>query len=147
MQVVEQAEKHFRQDVLAEIDLPGSSPRLRLYTALKKAFSLWKTIPLLQAFTGSDYEVLRRRIPADVIQEHMHSDFEFVEEFMQRCRAAGIMVQAPAERINGLFHTLFFASLHEDDLGQEGFSGSIDVLLQLTVAYCLNEVVIHEPGD
>ena len=57
------------------------------------------------------------------------------------------MVQTPAERINGLFRTLFFASLHEEDLGQEGFSDGIDVLLQLTAAYCLNEVVIHEPGD
>ena len=85
IKVVEQAEERFRQDVLAEIDLPGTSPRLRLYNVLKKAFTLWKTIPLLQAFTGSDYEVLRRRIPADVIQEHLHIDLMFVEEFVQRC--------------------------------------------------------------
>lgn len=52
MDVVEQAEMQFRQTVLAAVDQPGTSPHARLYGVLRCAFTLWKTIPLLQAFTA-----------------------------------------------------------------------------------------------
>ena len=38
MDVAEQAEKRFRQEVLAAIDMPGPSPRARLFSVLKKAY-------------------------------------------------------------------------------------------------------------
>ena len=39
MDVIEQAEIRFRQEVLAAVDLPGPSPRARLFAVLKKAFA------------------------------------------------------------------------------------------------------------
>ena len=68
MDVAELAEQHFRQEILAAVDLPGPSPRARLYAILKKAFSLLKTIPILQFFTGSDYDLLFRRNASRKIQ-------------------------------------------------------------------------------
>jgi AcrR family transcriptional regulator len=142
MEVVEEAEKRFRQDVLAAIDLPGPSPRVRLFAVLKKAFSLWKTIPFLQVFTRSDYELLARKVPAEIIQEHLRNDQAFIEDLVDCCLQAGIPMRANPEAINGLAHALFFFSLHEDDLGQQGFNNTSDILLELVAAYCLGEVEI-----
>jgi AcrR family transcriptional regulator len=143
MDVVEQAEKRFRQEVLAVIDMPGPSPRARLFAVLEKAFSLWKTIPFLQFFTGSDYDLLYRRVPVEKIQEHLYSDQEFVDDLVSRCKKAGIPIQAQPEQVNGLLHALFFTVLHEDDFGSENFGGAMDLLLELTAAYCLGEVRIQ----
>jgi AcrR family transcriptional regulator len=143
MDVIEQVEIRFRQEVLAVIDLPGSSPRARLFAVLKKAFNLFESIPILQFFTGSDYDLLFRRISAEKLQEHLASDRVFFEELITRCQNAGIPIRAQSDQIIGLLYPLVLAILHEDDLFRNNFSDSIDLLLDLVAAFCLGEVVIQ----
>lgn len=140
MDVIERAEQHFRQEVLATIDLPGPSPRARLLAVLKRAFSLLKTMPLLQFLTGSDYDRLFRRMPAERVQEHLASDRVFIQELITRCQNAGIPIQARIEEISGLLYALVLTILHEDDFGPAQFSGTTDLLLELVAAFCLGEV-------
>lgn len=143
MDVVEQAETRFRQEILAAVDMPGLSPRTRLFAVLKKALTLLKTIPILQFFTRSDYDLLFRRVPEEKLQEHLASDRKFFEKLITRCRQAGIPIQAPVEQISGLMYALVFTSLHEEDLGPSYLSGTIDLLLEVTAAFYLGEVVIQ----
>jgi len=143
MDVAELAERRFRQEVLAEIDLPGPSPRARLFAVLKKAFVLVKTIPILQFFTGSDYDLLFRRIPAEKLQEHLANDRMFFQELIAHCQNAGIPIRAQPEQIGGLLYPLVMSILPENDLGQDHFGGSMDLLLELIAAFCLGEVEIQ----
>ena len=143
MDVAEMAERRFRVEILAAIDLPGPSPRARLIAVLKKAFNLLKTIPILQFFTRTDYDLLFRRMPAEKLQEHLASDRMFLEELVARCQQAGIPIQATTEQVSSLLYALFMTSLHEDDFGPNNFIGTIDLLLELVAAFCLGEVAIQ----
>jgi AcrR family transcriptional regulator len=143
MDVIEQAEIRVRQELLAVIDLPGPSPRARLFATLKKAFSLFEAIPILQFFTGSDYDQLFRRIPAEKLREHLTSDRLFFEELITHCRKAGIPILAQPEQIAGLLYSLVLTTLHNDDMERVNFSGSIDLMLELVAAFCLGEVELQ----
>ena len=143
MDVAEWAEQRFRQEVLAAVELPGPSPRARLFAVFKKAFELLKTIPILQFFTSSDYDLLFRRIPAEKLEEHLANDRMFFEELFTRCRNAGIPIRARPEDIISLLYPLVLAALHEDDLGQNDLRGNMDLLLELIAAFCLGEVDIQ----
>lgn len=143
LDVTEEVEVFFRRQVLAVIDQPGPSPRARLYAAFKKAFTLWKTLPILQGFTSGDYEVLARRIPPEQLQEHLSNDRKFISELVARCHRAGIPVTASLDQIAGMMYTLLFSSLHEEDFGPGFFTGSLDLLLELVSAFCLGEVDIR----
>jgi AcrR family transcriptional regulator len=143
MDVAELAEKHFRQEILAAVDLPGPSSRARLFAVLKKAFSLLKTIPLLQFFTGSDYDLLFRRMPPEKIKEHLASDRVFFEELISHCQNAGIPIRAQPEEISGLLYPLVLTFLHEDDFDANNLSGGVDLLLELIAAFYLGEVEIQ----
>jgi AcrR family transcriptional regulator len=143
MDVIEQSELRVRQQLLAMIDLPGPSPRARLLAVLKKAFALFKAIPILQFLTGSDYDLLFRRLPAEKFQAHVDSDRAFFEAFIARCRKAGIAIQAPGEQIMSLLYPLVIAHLHEEGLGRNHLPGSMDLLLELVAAFCLGEVELQ----
>jgi len=143
MDVVEEAEMRVRQEILAVIDLPGPSPRARLFAVLKKAFTLFEAIPILQFFTGSDYDLLFRRIPAEILQEHLASDRMFFEEMITRCQNAGIPIRAQPEQITGLLYPLVLTILHKDDWAWSNFTGSVDLLLELVAAFCLGEIEIQ----
>lgn len=140
MDVIERAEELFRREVLASIELTGPSPRARLLVVFKKAFSLLKTMPLLQFLTGSDYERLFRRVPAERVQEHLASDRVFIQELITRCHEAGIPIQAQVEEISGLLYALVLTILHEEDFGPNQFGSTVDLLLELVAAFCLGEV-------
>ena len=143
MDVIEQAEIRVRQEILAVIDLPGPSPRARLLAVLKKAFALFETIPILQFFTGSDFDLLFRRLPAEKLQEHLVSDRAFLEELVARCQAAGIPIRAQPEQIVGVLYPVVLAILHEGDWGRSNFSSGTDLLLELVAAFCLGEVELQ----
>jgi AcrR family transcriptional regulator len=142
MDVAEQAEQQYRQVMLAMIDQPGETPRARLTAVFKQAFSLWKTIPVLQVFTRGDYERIAQRLPEEKVREHMRSDRDFLDQLVAHCRSAGIPIVIPAEEMSGLMYALFFAVLHEDDLGPSSLTASLQVMLELAAAYCLGEIEI-----
>src|SRR5215469_8079839 len=48
MEVVEQVEHRFRQELYAMVNVPGPSPRARLFAIFQKGLQLVKAIPLLQ---------------------------------------------------------------------------------------------------
>jgi len=143
MDVLEEAEQRFRQTVLAVVDQPGASPRARLFAILQAAFTLWKTLPLLQAFTRGEYDVLLRRLPAAQLQTHLQSDKAFSVELIARCTRAGIPMQITPEVLDDLLHALFFTSMHEDDFGPVHLTGAMVTLLELVAAYCLGEVTLQ----
>jgi AcrR family transcriptional regulator len=146
MDVVERAEIQFREKILAEVDRPGRSPRARLVALLRKAFTAWKTVPVLQVFTRGDYQSLAGRIPAAQREEHLQGDREFIRRLVARCRSAGIPIQARAEEMDELMHALFFVALHEDDLGPQSLENAQNILLELVAAYCLGEVNLQAHG-
>jgi len=143
MDVIEQAEMRVRQEVLAVIDQPGDSARARLSAVLRKALRLFETMPILKFFTGSDFNVLFRRIPSAKLQQHLVSDRTFLEELIARCRQAGIPIQAQPEQISGLLYPLVLAVLHEDEFGGELVGEGIDLLLELVAAFCVGEIVVQ----
>jgi AcrR family transcriptional regulator len=145
MDVIEMAEKRFRQELLAVVDLPGPSPRARLLAVLEKAIALLKTMPILQFFTSSDYYLLFRRIPAEKFQEHMANDRVFIQELVAHCQEADIPIRARVEEIRGLLYALVLTSLHENDFGPNNLIGTVDLLLQLVAAYCLGEIAVQAP--
>ena len=143
MDVAELAEQHFRQEILATVDLPGPSPRARLYAILKKAFSLMKTIPILQFLTGSDYDLIFRRTPPEKFKEHLANDRVFFDELIAHCQDADIYIKAKPDDIITLLYPLVLSILHEDDYGALRLGGGIDVFLELVAAFCLGEVELQ----
>jgi AcrR family transcriptional regulator len=144
MDVVEQVEHRFRQEIFAMVDLPGSSPRARLFAIFHKAFRLVKAIPLLQFLTGSDYDLLFRRLPPEILQEHLANDRVFFIELITRCQNAGIPIRVPPAEIISLLYPLVLTILHENDHFSALYPGSsVDVFLELVTAFCLGEIELQ----
>ena len=146
MEVIEQVEKRVRKPLLAAIDLPGPSPRARLFAVLMKAFQLFTEIPMLQFFSGGDYDLLFRRIPLEKLQEHLLNDYAFLEELITRLKGVGIPIQAPAMQITTLLYPLVLSILHQTELGQFNVRNGIEMHLELIAAYCLGEVELQLQG-
>ena len=150
MDVVEQVEQRFRQELFAMVDLPGPSPRARLFALLHHGFHRVKTIPLLQFLTGSDYDLLIRRVPPETFQEHVAHDRAFINELITRCQNAGIPIRVRPEQMISLLYPLVLTILHEDEYaGTFPLGGSVDVFLEVIAAVFLGEIELQlqPPGS
>jgi AcrR family transcriptional regulator len=143
MDIVEEAETRVRQEVWAVVDVPGPTPRARMFAVLKKATELFQALPLLQLFAGSDFDLLFRRLPEDKLQEHLTSDRAFLEELIARCQQSGIPVKVHFEQLANLLYPLMPSLLHGNDFSRNNFGSSIDPLLEMIAAYCLGEVELE----
>jgi AcrR family transcriptional regulator len=144
MDVVEQVEHRFRQELFAMVDVPGPSPRARLFALLHHAFHRVKTIPLLQFLTGSDYDLLFRRVPPETFQEHVAHDRAFINELITRCQNAGIPIRVGPEEMISLLYPLVLTILHEDEYaGTFPLGGSVDVFLEVVAAVFLGEIELQ----
>jgi hypothetical protein len=94
----------------------------------------------LKLLTGSDYDLLWRRLPQEKFEAHLASDRVFIEELVTRCKQTGLPVQVPPEEISSLLYPLVLTILHQDDFGPYKLADSIDILLDLVAAYCLGEL-------
>jgi AcrR family transcriptional regulator len=147
MDAVELAEQRYRREILATVARPGPSPRARLYGIFKQSFVVMRSMPILQFVTGSDFELLFRKLPAEKLQEHLAGDQAFFVELVERCRSAGILIRVSPDEIGRLLYPLVLGSLHEYDLDLDNFSGSVEALLELIAAYCLGEVELKYAKD
>jgi AcrR family transcriptional regulator len=143
MDVIEQVEIRGRREIMKSIELPGPSPRARLFGVLKKAFDLFGELPILQVFTSSDFDMLMRIVPVQTFQNHMSSDQEFFEVLFSRCQQAGIRIQVNAEEIVALLYPLVFSFLSNSNMGEKSLMGNLDIHLELIAAYCLGEIELE----
>ncbi len=143
MDVIEQAETRVRQQLLAIIDRPGPTPRARLLAIFKQALDLFRSMPILQFFSGSDFDLLFRRVPEEKVRNHLINDRAFIDKLVASCQKAGIPIQIEPEQVVSVLYPLVLAILHEDSLGPVIGNDQMDVLLELVAAYCLGEVQIH----
>jgi AcrR family transcriptional regulator len=140
MDVIEQVEREMRQQLIAMIDLPGPTPRARLYAVLRKGFDIFETVPILKFFTNADFDLLFSRVPAEKVREHLAADQVFLLELVERCRSAGIPIRAPTEQMFGMLYPLVLAKFDEEAFGKDLLKNSIDALLELVAAYCVGEI-------
>ncbi len=144
MDVVEEAERQFRLQILDAVDEPGPSPRARLTQVLLRANRLWREIPVLQFFSQNDYASLAGRMPPESLQEHLASDYAFAADLIQRCRNSGIPVQIGPQEFINLLYMIFFSSMHEQDFAPHSFTAAITTLIELVAAYCLGEIELTD---
>lgn len=135
MEILEGLEADFRTRIFEFSISPKREARQRLGRLFQDVMLAWDEYPLLKNFGRAEYEYLARKLPAKRIQAHAHRDNEFVDEFIKRIQRNGIAVKASPRVISNLMKSLFFVSLHRDDLGKDAYVETMEILADLAARY------------
>lgn len=135
LEILEELEIDFRSRIFDFSINSKEDARQLLAKSLKDALLTWDQYPLLKNFGMLDYEYLARKLPPERIQAHINQDNEFVNDFIKRIKREEIMVKASPRVISNLMKSLFFVSLHRDDLGEGAYIETMEVLANLIAGY------------
>ncbi|HUE98456.1 MAG TPA: TetR/AcrR family transcriptional regulator [Anaerolineales bacterium] len=135
LEILEGLEADFRTRLFDFSIKPGRNARRLLAKLLKDVLLTWDEYPLLKNFGMTEYEYLARKLPRRRIQAHADRDDKFVDEFIKRIKQEGITVKASPRVISNLMKSLFFVSLHRDDLSTDAYMESMEILADLIARY------------
>ena len=140
MEILEELENDFRLRIFDISISPQEDARTLLARLLKSALLTWDRYPLLKNFGMADYEYLARKLPPDRIRAHVNQDNEFVTDFIKRIKREGIAIKASPHVISNLMKSLFFVSLHREDLGEADYVETMEVLADIVAGYMIEGV-------
>ena len=137
LEILEELEIDFRSRIFDFSISPQDDAHKLLGKLLKSALLTWDQYPLLKNFGMAEYEYLARKLPTERIQAHINQDNEFVDDFIKGIKRKGIAVKASPRVISNLMKSLFFVSLHRDDLGINEYAEVMEILSDLAARYII----------
>ena len=137
LEILEELEIDLRARIFNFSINPQEDARTLLGKLLKSALLTWDQYPLLKNFGTTEYEYLARKLPAERIQAHINQDNAFVNDFIKGIKREGIAVKASPRVISNLMKSLFFVSLHRDDLGMNAYTESMEILADMVARYII----------
>lgn len=137
LEILEALEADFRVRIFDFSVSSKRNARRLLAKLFKDALLTWDEYPLLKNFGRTEYEYLARKLPRERIQAHAHRDDEFVDGFIKKMKREGIAAKASPRVLSNLMKSLFFVSLHRDDLGTEAYVESMEILTDLVARYVI----------
>ena len=137
LEILEELEADLRARIFDFSSQPQEDSHQLLARLLNSALVTWDRYPLLKNFSRADYEYLARKLPPERIQAHANRDNEFVDDFVKRIKREGIPMKASPRLISNLMKSLFFISLHRDELGEHDYLETMTVLTDLVARYLL----------
>ncbi|MCX6082162.1 MAG: TetR/AcrR family transcriptional regulator [Chloroflexi bacterium] len=139
LEIMEQIETEIQTSILQFAIAPKADARRNVSEMLKSFLLTWDAYPLLKNFGKSDFEYLARKIPHQRIQQHIQHDNDFTSDLLEKINREGITVKVSPGMVSSLIKSLFFVSLHREDLGTPAYEEAISVLAELVAGYIVGE--------
>jgi len=102
-------------------------------------FSFFKIVDqtnIMKNITNGDLELIMRKLPEEVVQEHLANDNDFIEELIS------FIPNRNAENLqyfSGAFRAVFLTILHKHEVGEEVFEDALRIMIKGIVIQLFEE--------
>jgi AcrR family transcriptional regulator len=139
LEILEQLEQEIQTKILIFTIKPKTNSRKNVGDLLRTFLLTRDTYPLLKNFGKSEFEYLLRKVPPEWAMKHANKDEEFINQFLRKIKQEGIAVKSSPRVVSNLIKTLFFVGLYLEELGQEAYQETLDVMINLVAGYIVGE--------
>ena len=139
LEILEQLEQEIQTKILEFTIQPKSDTKKSVNDLLKTFLLTRDTYPLLKKLGKPEFEYLLRKVPPEWALKHANKDEEFIDQFIRKIKQEGIVVKASPRVVNNLIKTLFFVGLYLEELGQEAYEETLEVMINMVAGYIVGE--------
>lgn len=97
-------------------------------------YQLAEEMPILKLLTSDEVELLARKLPQGVLEQHLSHDHSKIDELFE---AFPQKKRIDTKVISAAFRAIYFATLHKEEIGEESF----DDALRLMVSGIVNQLI------
>jgi AcrR family transcriptional regulator len=135
LEILEQMESELRESILEQTLHPQENARQNVRRVLASFLLTYDTYPLLKKFNQADLDYLIRKLPAERLQAHTHRDRTFFDDFVKKIEREGLTLKVSPRVTFNLVLSLVLFSLHRHDLGEDAYTETMNILIDLVAGY------------
>ena len=135
LDILEQLESELREGILEYNLHPSEDARQNVRRILSNFLVTYDAYPLLKKFSQADLDYLLRKLPAERLQAHTHRDKTFFDDFVKKIEREGMTLKVSPRVTFNLVLSLVLVSLHRLDLGEDAYTETMNILIDLVAGY------------
>lgn len=105
---------------------PKSFSADRFTDILLKFYKMSAEMPILKLLHSDEIELLARKLPQGMLVEHLEHDNRMIEKVFA---ALPVKPGVDPKVFSAAFRSLYFTSLHKDEIGEEHYNEALRILL------------------
>lgn len=98
----------------------------QLTSVLFQFFKLAEELPILRMINSGEIELLARKLPQNVLEEHLNHDHNMLTNLFGML---GLKPQVNIETFTGAFRAIYFATLHKEEIGEKNYDEALRHLI------------------
>lgn len=127
-QVIMEVHESIEGEFFEEVEKLGNNPTVDSLTEVfLKTFRLCENSCLLRVMTGDDMEVLSKKLPSSVLEQHFSYDDENIKHFVERFPN---LQSEKIQAVSGAFRGLFLMLPYRRQFGENQFYESMRILVK-----------------
>lgn len=112
------------------VGVPVTKEEIKLF--LLQSFRMMEESPLVrQMFIKSEMEQILRKLPKKLLEQSFSEDKDYLVPFIRSWQSEGILADVDPELIVCMFRSLVLIVLHKDDIGEEQYPATIELLVEV----------------
>lgn len=91
-----------------------------------KFYKMTDTMPILKLLDAGEVELLVRKLPREIVEEHFRDDTDTIEKMFA---LLPIKKEVDIKAVSAVFHAIYFATLHKAEIGEEQYDVALRTLI------------------
>jgi len=131
-ELIQEEEKRIRKSIL-ELFPPGETcSKEGMKRFLLHSFRMMEESPLLrQMMSQGEMEQLFRKLPPSLLEHNFTEDQDALRPVIAAWQLEGILADVAPETIVSMIRSLMLLTLHKNEIGEEHFTATIDLLVEV----------------
>lgn len=131
-EIIQEDEKKIRDMLMESFHSAEAATKEGIKQFLLQSFQLMEESPLLRKMTLSgEMEQLARKLPKETLEQNYKEDQDALMPLIAIWQARGILPGVEAGLIVSLIRAIVLLTLHKEEIGNERFSGTMELLAEV----------------
>lgn len=98
----------------------------KLTDVILEFYKMTEKMPILKLLDLGEVELLARKLPQEVVQEHLQDDTDTIEKMFA---LLPLKKKIDIKVMSAVFHAIYYATLHKKEIGEEQYEAALRTLI------------------
>ena len=99
----------------------------KLTNVIFEFYKMTEEMPMFQLMDSQEIELLVRKLPREVVEAHLQDDTDSIQKLFS---FLPVKKEVDIKVVSAAFHAIYYATLHKDEIGEDGYDEALRMLIQ-----------------
>ena len=99
----------------------------KLTDVIFEFYKMTEEMPMFKLLDSNEIDLLVRKLPREVVEAHLQDDTDSIQKLFS---FLPVKKEVDIKVVSAAFHAIYYATLHKDEIGEEGYDEALRMLIQ-----------------